>query len=149
MLEDDILIGGEEAAGIGIKNHLPERDGVLMGMLVLEAMAAKGKRLEGLIEDLFAETGEHQYTRRDLHPRQEKMHGIISALQSFKETEFAGAPLAAIVRKDGTRLDFADGSWLLLRPSGTEPVVRVYAEAATLDRARELVMHGVALVEGV
>lgn len=149
MLEDDILIGGEESGGIGVKNHLPERDGVLMGMLLLEAMAAKGKRLEALIADLFAEVGEHQYTRRDLHPPQEKMHSIISALQSFKGTEFAGAPLAGIVRKDGTRLDFTDGSWLLLRPSGTEPVVRVYAEAATLDRARELVARGVDLVEAV
>lgn len=149
MLTEDILIGGEESGGIGVKNHLPERDGVLMGMLVLEAMAAKGKRLEDLIEDVFAEVGRHEYTRNDLHPPQEKMHLIISALQSFKETAFAGAPLAGISRKDGTRLDFEDGSWLLLRPSGTEPVVRVYAEASTQERAAELVEKGVALVEGV
>ncbi len=149
MLTDDILIGGEESGGIGVKNHLPERDGVLMGMLLLEAMAAKGKRLEELIADIFAEVGAHHYTRSDLHPPQEKMHSIISALQSFRETEFAGAPLSGIHRRDGTRLDFTDGSWLLLRPSGTEPVVRVYAEAATLDRAKELVARGVELVEGV
>lgn len=149
MLAEDILIGGEESGGIGVKNHLPERDGVLMGMLLLEAMAAKGKRLEDLIEDVFAEVGRHEYTRRDLHPPKEKMHAIISALQSFKGTEFAGAPLAGIVRKDGTRLDFTDGSWLLLRPSGTEPVVRVYAEAPTQDRAQELVTRGVELVEAV
>lgn len=149
MLTDDILIGGEESGGIGVKNHLPERDGVLMGMLLLEAMAAKKKRLEDLIEDIFALVGPHEYNRRDLHPPQEKMHGIISALQSLKVTEFAGAPLERIVRKDGTRLDFVDGAWLLLRPSGTEPVVRVYAEAASQERARELVARGVALVEGV
>lgn len=149
MLTDDILIGGEESGGIGVKNHLPERDGVLMGMLLLEAMAAKRKRLEELIEALFAEVGTHEYTRRDLHPPQEKMHRIISALQSFSETQFAGAPLSRILRKDGTRLDFEDGSWLLLRPSGTEPVVRVYAEASTQVRAQELVARGVALVEGV
>jgi phosphomannomutase/ADP-glucose pyrophosphorylase len=149
MLEEDILIGGEESGGIGVKNHLPERDGVLMGMLVLEAMAAAGKRLEDLIEDVFAQVGRHEYTRTDLHPPQEKMRGIIAALQSFKGTEFAGATLAGIVRKDGTRLDFEDGSWLLLRPSGTEPVVRVYAEASTQERARELVDTGVALVNGV
>ncbi len=149
MLTDDVLIGGEESGGIGVKNHLPERDGVLMGMLLLEAMAARGKRLEELIADIFAEVGVHEYTRADLHPPQEKMHLIIPALQSFKGSEFAGAPLAGIVRKDGTRLDFTDGSWLLLRPSGTEPVVRVYAEASTQDRARELVACGVELVEGV
>jgi phosphomannomutase/ADP-glucose pyrophosphorylase len=149
MLDEDILIGGEESGGIGVKNHLPERDGVLMGMLILEAMAVAGKRLEDLIEDVFALVGRHEYTRNDLHPPQEKMHSIISALQSFRETTFAGAPLAGITRKDGTRLDFEDGSWLLLRPSGTEPVVRVYAEAETQDRAQALVAEGVALVQGV
>jgi phosphomannomutase len=149
MLDEDILIGGEESGGIGVKNHLPERDGVLMGILLLDAMATKGKRLETLIEDIFALVGQHEYTRTDLHPPQEKMHLIISALASFKETEFAGGRLEKITRKDGTRLDFEDGSWLLLRPSGTEPVVRVYAEATTQDRARELVDKGVALVQGI
>ena len=149
MLDEDILIGGEESGGIGVKNHLPERDGVLMGLLVLEAMASAGKKLEDLIEDVFALVGRHEYTRTDLHPPQEKMHRIISALQSFKAGEFAGGELAQIGRKDGTRLDFVDGSWLLLRPSGTEPVVRVYAEAQTQDRARQLVDEGVALVQGV
>lgn len=149
MLAEDILIGGEESGGIGVQNHLPERDGVLMGMLLLEAMAARGKRLEDLIEEIFATVGPHEYTRRDLHPPQEKMHRIISVLQSLQPDAFAGAPLADIVRRDGTRLDFTDGSWLLLRPSGTEPVVRVYAEAATQERARELVARGVELVEEV
>ncbi|MBC8104591.1 MAG: NTP transferase domain-containing protein [Cytophagales bacterium] len=149
MLSEDILIGGEESGGIGVKNHLPERDGVLMGILLLEAMATKGKRLEDLIEDIFALVGPHEYTRTDLHPPQEKMHLIISALASFRGTEFAGAALERITRKDGTRLDFTDGSWLLLRPSGTEPVVRVYAEAASQERARELVDRGVALVQNV
>jgi phosphomannomutase/NDP-sugar pyrophosphorylase family protein len=149
MLTDDILIGGEESGGIGVKNHLPERDGPLMGLLVLEAMAYRGKRLEELIEEVFAMAGRHEYTRNDLHPRPEKMHSIISMLQSFKEPTFAGANIAGIVRKDGTRLDFEDGSWLLLRPSGTEPVVRVYAEAGTQERAQELVANGVALVESV
>jgi phosphomannomutase/NDP-sugar pyrophosphorylase family protein len=149
MLDEDILIGGEESGGIGVKNHLPERDGVLMGILLLDAMATKGKRLEALIDDIFALVGPHEYTRTDLHPPQEKMHLIISALASFKDTEFAGGRLEKITRKDGTRLDFEDGSWLLLRPSGTEPVVRVYAEAQTQERARELVDKGVALVQGI
>jgi len=149
MLAEDILIGGEESGGIGVKNHLPERDGVLMGILILEAMAAKGKRLEDLIDDIFEMVGQHEYTRNDLHPPQEKMHSIISTLQSFKETEFAGVKLSGIVRKDGTRLDFVDGSWLLLRPSGTEPVVRVYAEAETQERAKDLVARGVELVQSV
>jgi phosphomannomutase/ADP-glucose pyrophosphorylase len=149
MLSEDVLIGGEESGGIGVKNHLPERDGVLMGLLLLEAMAIHGKRLEELIDEAFAIVGHHEYTRADLHPPQEKMHLIISALASFDDRHFADAPLAGIARKDGTRMDFEDGSWLLLRPSGTEPIVRVYAEAADRERAEELVRCGVALVEGV
>ncbi len=98
---------------------------------------------------MFALVGPHEYHRRDLHPPQEKMHAIISALQSFKGTAFAGAPLSRIVRKDGTRLDFEDGAWLLLRPSGTEPVVRVYAESSTQERAQELVARGVEMIEAV
>ena len=74
------------------------------------------------------------------------MHRIHTALQGFKETTFSGAEIAAIHCRDGTRLDFTDGSWLLLRPSGTEPLVRVYAEATTRDRARELTQAGVAFI---
>ena len=105
--------------------------------------------MEDLIADVFALVGPHEYTRTDLHPKPEKMHRIISALQSLKAAEFAGGKVAQIGRKDGTRLDFADGAWLLLRPSGTEPVVRVYAEAQTQARAHQLVNEGVAFVESV
>lgn len=149
MLSGDVLIGGEESGGIGVKHHLPERDGVLMGLLVLEAMAAAGRNLEDLIEDVFAITGRHEYTRADLHPEASRMHRIIAGLQSFKGESFAGGALSGIVRKDGTRLDFEDGSWLLLRPSGTEPVVRVYAEAGDALRAAALVDAGVDLVSTI
>jgi phosphomannomutase len=120
-----------------------------MGLLILEAMAAAGKRLEDLIDDVFAEVGPHEYTRNDMHPPAAAMLAINAALLSFAETSFAGLAIHEIVRKDGTRLDFADGSWLLLRPSGTEPVVRVYAEAPTMDQAKHLVAQGVAYVNAV
>jgi len=150
MLKRDVLIGGDETGGVGVKNHLPERDAPLAALLLLEAMAAAGKPLAEMLDDLAREFGRFEYAHTDLHPPQEKMHLIISALQSLKQTgEFAGAALVGIDRTDGARLDFEDGSWLLLRPSGTEPVVRVYAEAATPERAEELLGRGVALVEGV
>ena len=146
MLQGDVMIGGEESGGIGVKGHLPERDGVVMGLLILEAMAAAGKRLEDLIDDVFAEVGPHEYTRNDMHPDAAAMPAINAALHSFGEPTFAGRDIQEIVRKDGTRLDFVDGSWLLLRPSGTEPVVRVYAEAPTMDDAKQLVAAGVSFV---
>jgi len=146
MLQGDVMIGGEESGGIGVKGHLPERDGVVMGLLILEAMAAAGKRLEALIEDVFNEVGPHEYTRNDMHPDPAAMSAINAGLKAFGAPTFAGRDIKEIVRKDGTRLDFTDGAWLLLRPSGTEPVVRVYAEASTLEQAQYLVASGVTYV---
>lgn len=147
MLQQDILIGGEESGGIGVKHHIPERDGVLMGLLILEAMAKSGKRLEELIDDVMAEVGVHEYGRIDMHPAASRMHTIISSLQSFKPTEVAGVPVADISRKDGVKVNFTNGAWLLLRPSGTEPVVRVYAEAESQEHVKALLDAGVGIVD--
>jgi alpha-D-glucose phosphate-specific phosphoglucomutase len=146
MLEKDIMIGGEESGGIGVKNHIPERDGVLMSLLLLEAMAVRGKRLDELIDEVMVEFGDHEYDRVDLHPDASKMTGIVSRLKDFNSAEFAGQQIKEISKKDGTKLIFADESWLLLRPSGTEPVVRVYAEASSRQRVSELVTAGTATV---
>ncbi len=146
MLEGSILIAGEESGGFGVAGHLPERDAILSALLLLEALALSRKSLTELLVELVSEVGPHEYTRINLRPTPAQMHRIHTALQSFKETHFAGAPIAAIRRLDGTRLDFTDGSWLLLRPSGTEPLVRVYAEAATRERARELTGAGVSFI---
>ena len=147
MLKEDVLIGGEESGGIGIKGHIPERDGILMGLMILESMACAGKRLEDLVADVFAITGPHEFARTDLHLKAEKMPAVLSLVKGFEAATFNGADVARVFKLDGTRLDFTDGSWLLLRPSGTEPVVRVYAEAATMDKAKGLVDAGVALLE--
>ena len=146
MLAGNILIAGEESGGFGVAGHLPERDAVLSALLVLEAMALSGKSLAELLTQLTEEVGPHEYIRINLRPTPAQMHRIHTALQSFKAISFAGAQIAAIRRRDGTRLDFEDGSWLLLRPSGTEPLVRVYAEAATRARARELTEAGVEFI---
>ncbi len=148
MLAEDILIGGEESGGIGVKNHIPERDGVLMGLLILEAMAVRKMTLEGLIDEIMAEFGQHEYARIDLHPEPSAMHRIISSLQSFQPTEIAGRSVAEISRKDGTKFTFADQSWLLLRPSGTEPVVRIYSEAPSQAEVKGLLDAGMAVVQG-
>lgn len=146
MLQEDILIGGEESGGIGIKNHIPERDGVMMGLLLLEAMAVSGKKLEALIDEIMDEVGRHEYGRIDMHPEPHLMHTIISYLQSLYPYEIAGEHVAEVSRKDGTKVSFEDGSWLLLRPSGTEPVVRVYAEAGSMERVKALLDAGVEIV---
>jgi phosphomannomutase len=93
MMEIDILMGGEESGGLGVKGYLPERDGILMGLFILEAMAAKGKRFEDLISGIWAEAGPHEYTRNDMRPPKEKMPAIIAHLKALDVSEFAGGAL--------------------------------------------------------
>lgn len=148
MLAGDVLLAGEESGGFGMQNHLPERDAILSALLLLEAVATSGKSLATLVEELFVQVGPHAYARRNLAANRDQLHTILTALQSFKEPSFAGEELAGVSRKDGTRFDFVDGSWLLLRPSGTEPLVRLYAEAASQERADALIEAGSALLIG-
>ena len=149
MLKEPVLIGGEESGGIGVLGYIPERDGPLMSLLLLEAMATRKKRLEEQIAELMAEFGPHEYQRVDLHPEPAKMPDVIQSLKQDNPTELAGMPVKDIDRTDGTKLNFADESWLLLRASGTEPVVRVYAEASSQEKVQALIAAGLGLVERV
>ena len=149
MLKETVLIGGEESGGIGVLGFIPERDGPLMSLLLLEAMATRHKRLEEQIAELMAEFGPHEYDRLDVHPEVAKMPAIIQSLKEDNPTELAGMAVANIDRMDGTKFNFANDSWLLLRASGTEPIVRVYAEAASQEKVRELIDAGLGLVERV
>ena len=149
MLKEPVLIGGEESGGIGVLGYIPERDGPLMSLLLLEAMATRKKRLEEQIAELMAEFGPHEYQRVDLHPEPAKMPAVVQSLKEDDPTELAGQAVQDIDRTDGTKFNFADESWLLLRASGTEPVVRVYAEASSQDKVQALIAAGLGLVERV
>ncbi|RNC66039.1 MAG: phosphoglucomutase/phosphomannomutase family protein [Desulfuromonadales bacterium] len=129
MLEHDILMGGEESGGLGVKGHIPERDGILMGLLLLEAMAATGKGLRQLLDETMDEIGRFFYRRIDLPIAQEAKEQLIAKLKSGGIATIAGRPVAGENFRDGFKFLFADGSWLLIRPSGTEPVLRLYSEA--------------------
>ncbi len=148
MLKGDVLIGGEESGGIGIQHHIPERDGVLMGLMLLEAMTLGGKRLSELVQEVFDVVGEHHYNRIDLHLEREEMPAARQRVAQTQAHEIAGLSVKAIDRMDGTKFLFENGAWLLLRASGTEPVVRVYAEAPTPELVDHLLRAGEALVRG-
>ena len=120
-----------------------------MSLLLLETMATRKKRLEEQIAELMAEFGPHEYQRVDLHPEPAKMPAVIQSLKQDNPTELAGMPVQDIDRMDGTKFNFADQSWLLLRASGTEPVVRVYAESSSQEKVQELIAAGLGLVERV
>jgi alpha-D-glucose phosphate-specific phosphoglucomutase len=147
MLSDDVLIGGEESGGISIKGHIPEGDGVLMGLLVAEMIARYGKSPEQLLAELMAEIGRFDYARNDFQVRPFEKRVLVDKLVGLAPQTLAGIPLASVNTRDGVKYLLADDSWLLLRPSGTEPVLRVYAEAHTPDTVQALLVAGRALAD--
>jgi phosphomannomutase len=135
--QDKILIGGEESAGLSIRQHVPEKDGVLAGLLCCEMVARRGASLGKQLQDLFAEVG-------SFYPLRENFRLTPEVKQKFTEklrrdpSEFHGIKVASAVRTDGLKLVLADGSWVCYRLSGTEPVVRVYSEARSQEDLAKL-----------
>ncbi|HKV32935.1 MAG TPA: phosphoglucomutase/phosphomannomutase family protein [Pyrinomonadaceae bacterium] len=146
MLKEDILLGAEESGGIGVKGHIPERDGVLNSLLFLEAIVSAGKPPSEMLADLHREFGEFHFGRRDLHMPVSRGLELVAQLSQNPPPDFASFAVTKVETTDGAKLTFDDESWLLFRQSGTEPVLRLYSEATSiekmntlLDAARELV----------
>jgi phosphomannomutase len=142
MLERDILMGGEESGGLGVKGHIPERDGILMGLLLLEAMAMTGKGLRRLLDETMDEIGHFYYRRIDLAIDDAAKERLIGRLRGGGITTIASRTVVTENFRDGFKYIFADGSWLLIRPSGTEPVLRLYSEAEDPALVEELLAAG-------
>ncbi len=138
MLTRDILIGGEESGGIGIKGHLPERDGILNSLLLADVVACQGKTLVELVEELSAEFGPHFYDRVDLEIEKETAQRIVRAVAHKDLKRVAGMKVTSVTDLDGAKMQFADSAWLLVRASGTENLLRLYAEAPTREQVRAL-----------
>jgi phosphomannomutase len=129
MRETAVLIGGEESGGLSIIGHIPEKDGVLADMLVAEAIAYEGKPLSQLVQEAIAEADGPLYNNRlDLHLTEAHKVAVIDSYTQNPPSEVAGIAVKEVGRKDGIKLYLEEGSWVLLRPSGTEPLVRVYME---------------------
>ncbi len=143
IIDGDVLVGGEESGGIAVKGHLPERDGVYIGLLLVEMMVKRGKTLSALVQELFDEFGPHQYYRVDVHTTDAKKQQILHRLKHEGGLDhLAGYAVERLETLDGFKHRTA-GGWLLVRPSGTEPVLRIYAEAESVDAARALVEDAV------
>lgn len=133
MLNKQILMGGEESGGLGISGHIPERDGVLMGLLLLETVAMTGKGLRQQLEEIMDEIGHFFYRRIDAHISSNAKEALLQRLKNDPPEVIAGRPVAATNFSDGFKFVFDNGDWLLIRPSGTEPVLRLYSEATDLS----------------
>src|SRR6266550_2754662 len=128
--QDKIAIGGEESAGLSIRHHVPEKDGILAGLLCCEMVARRGKSLDRQLQELFVNVGSFYPQRENFRLTAEVMEKFTGKLET-ELREFFGYKVSEIVRTDGMKLVFADGSWVCYRLSGTEPVVRVYSEATS------------------
>jgi phosphoglucomutase len=135
--QDKIAIGGEESAGLSIRYHVPEKDGVLAGLLCAEMVATRGKSLGEQLRELFAKVGSYYPRRENFHLTPEVKEKFTEKLQSNPQ-DFSGRKVVEVVRTDGLKLVFEDGSWVCYRMSGTEPVVRVYSEARSEDGLEKL-----------
>lgn len=139
MLAGEAQIGGEESGGIGIIDHIPERDGLLTGLLLLELMATEGKGLHAVYEDLCKEQRPYQFVRLDLHVSKEIMDQSMKRLQENPPNQWDGRAVETLSQIDGFKFYLKDGSWLLIRPSGTEPIFRLYAETESMEASEKLV----------
>ena len=142
MLKEDILLGAEESGGIGVKGHIPERDGVLNSLLFLEAIITAGKPPSEMLRELHQEFGEFHFGRRDLHMPVARGQELVASLTQQPPTKFAGFDVVKVQTLDGAKLIFGDDSWLLFRQSGTEPVLRIYSEATSVEKMNALLEAG-------
>ncbi len=148
MISDDVLLGGEESGGIAIKGHIPERDGIWMGLTIWEYMAKSKKTLEELIEDVYKITGKFAYYRYDLHIDENLKQRVIQNCKENKYTSFGKYKVLGVDTLDGYKYFLNDEQWIMLRASGTEPLLRIYGESGTheqviqlLDTVKEIVLN--------
>lgn len=138
MIKEDVLLGGEESGGIAIKGHIPERDGIWMGLTIWEYMARSGKSLDELIQEVYAIVGPFSYDRNDLHISEDLKQKVLAECEAGSYTNFGGMEVRRVETIDGHKFHFDNDQWLMIRASGTEPVLRCYAESDSLDNARKI-----------
>jgi phosphomannomutase len=136
MISEDVLLGGEESGGIAVKGHIPERDGIWMGLIIWEFMAKSGKSLTELIQEVYDIVGPFAYDRLDLHLTNEQKEKVVKACQENRFSSFGNYNVLKTENIDGFKYHFDNEAWLLIRASGTEPVLRIYAETRSSEETK-------------
>jgi phosphomannomutase len=149
IIKDKATIGGEESGGIGFGYFIPERDGIVSNLLLLEFLAKEGKKVSKVLAALDKKYGAYEYDRVDITFKESKREAIIRKTNDLERTgKIAGKKIKSVVRIDGIKYILADNEWVLFRFSGTEPLLRIYSEAPTMKRVYENLRFGKKLVEG-
>ena len=138
LLEKDCILGGEESGGMSIKGHVPEKDGILACLLIIEMVAQSGKNLGELMEELYQKYGKLVSERLDIRVPTAEMPGFLAAVKDYSPAKINGQLVVEKLTVDGTKIRMANGSWVLIRASGTEPLFRVYVEAESKDELRKI-----------
>lgn len=138
MTHRDVLVGGEESGGLAVKGHIPERDGIWMGLIIAEFMAKTGKTLEQLIQEIYNLVGSFYFDRDDLHITEAKKQEIIAHCNNSPYTSFQDLNVVNLETLDGFKFILGDSRWVMIRPSGTEPVLRVYAQGKDKQDTRSI-----------
>ena len=142
MMEKNAIIGGEESGGYGFRGHVPERDAILAGLYFIDFMVQTGKTPSQLLDYLYSKVGPHYYDRRDFPISAAKRQAVLHRINSSSPDAIAGIKVTRVDTTDGFRFFLGDDSWLLIRFSGTEPLVRVYSEAESLEKTEVLLDEG-------
>jgi phosphomannomutase len=138
MVKEDVLVGGEESGGIAIKGHIPERDGIWMGLTIWEFMAKSGKSLKELIQEVYDITGTFWFERNDMHIDEATKLKVLDHCKKGDYKAFGKYKVSRVDDLDGYKFFFDENTWMMIRASGTEPVLRVYAEGATKEIAFDI-----------
>jgi len=150
MTKEDVLVGGEESGGLAVKGHINERDGIWIGLVIMEFMAKTGKSLDDLIQDIYAKVGSFKFDRDDLHIEESKKWAIMDKCKAGQITSIGGRYVINTEAIDGYKFYLSDDEWIMVRPSGTEPVLRVYGHGPDDAAVRTLLDAAhVALQEGI
>jgi phosphomannomutase len=138
MTKEDVLVGGEESGGIAVKGHIPERDGIYDGLVLYEFMTTTGKTLKQLCEEVYDVVGRFVYERKDLTIDNDKKNAIIKKAQDGGYTSFGKYNITSVETIDGVKYHLSNGGWMMLRASGTEPLLRVYAEGSSKEETQDM-----------
>jgi len=138
MTKEDVLVGGEESGGLAVKGHIPERDGIWMGLLVFEFMAKTGKTVKGLVQEVYDTVGAFAFERDDLHITEAQKQAVIAACKAASYKSFGSYKVQGMEDLDGWKFLLGNEKWVMIRASGTEPVLRVYAQGPDLAECRSM-----------